>query len=654
MFERFKRIISSTPVETRSTNVGFIARARERFINGQDMDSSPGMMRLSSPYSQHVSIFRVINLIATSVSDIPFRINDDDVSTSKNKSFNILRNPNETMNWNDLILYFVTDYLVGGNGFIIMESEGSTLTRLLPIPAALMTAVVNPNDEFDIIRWEKSNGPDKPPTIYDPADVIHLPYAPSPVNRIMGIGPMGPVKVVADADYAAMWNNFSLLNGGGLPVGILKFVGPGRLTEEMKDEVRDSWRRLFGSPRSSSRMAVVNQDWQWQATGATKDELEFTANREWNVSDICRAFNVPKLYLFEQERGAVGDSTIKTHQKMFYYNNIIPLCRRIEDRFNQRLLPRIGRGIMGTFDFEYVEALREDFNKKVETAHILVKMGFSPNSVNRSMHLNQEDMPWGDDSLAPVNMVPAQDIVDHAVVLPKGESGDKPSGIGSDAVDTAAEPTKEAASFKPSTHQEQWDDSYSLIEEIEERCSGQTRRALSLERTQIVSGQSTSIDGHVISNSMMKFLIRSYVSGYSSVILEENPAIYKNAAVYANGRYDDILLLCDSFSELLKNKPIDDSDNRHERSTLNRIIRKINELCRPEIFKAFNTGRYMAMTDVGSSQCVWVASPETRCRDASNHGDKRAIGEPFGTGHRYPGDSSLPATAGCDCVICPV
>lgn len=648
MFERFKRIINNP--EQRSTSIGFLAKARERFINGQDVDVSPGTIRLSNPYVQHVSIFRIINLIATSVADIPFKIKNDDVSITKNKSLDILKNPNEIMNWNDLILTFVTDLLVGGNGFIIIDTDqNDRIVRLLPTPAALMTPIINPNDEFDIIRWEKSNGPDKDATKIAPEDVIHLPYAPSSVSRVLGVGPMGPVKVIADADYAAMWNNYSLLNGGGLPVGILKFVGPGRLTEEMKDDVRDSWRRLFGNPRSSSRMAVINQDWQWQATGATKDELEFTKNREWNVSDICRAFNVPKLYLFEQERGAVGDATIRTHQKMFYYNNIIPLSRRIEDRLNQKLLPRISKGLYGTFDFEYVEALREDYNKKVETASTLVKMGFSPNSVNRSMSLNQEDMPWGDDFLAPVNMVPAQDIVDHKVVLPKGD--DKPKGIGSESVDTTATeaPVKKAASLT-NRLSELWDSSYLLFEDIEERCSGQTRRALSLERTKIVSKQATEINGHAIANSMMKFIIRAYVCGYSSITNEENPDVYKNAAIYSNGRYDDIMLLCDSFSELLKNKPVDDSDNRYERSILNRIIRKINEVCRPEIFKAFNTGRYAAMTD--NSQCVWVASPETRCRDASNHGDKRNIGDTFKTGHRYPGDNSLPPTAGCDCIIC--
>lgn len=648
MFDRFKRIVNPTSVEARSTSIGFISRARERFINGQDIDSSPGSVRLSSPYAQHPSIFRVINLIATSISDIPFRINDEDVSISKNKTINVLKNPNEVMNWNDLILTFVTDLLIGGNGYIIIESEGNKITRLLPTSAALMTPIINANDDFDIIRWEKSNGPENEPTKYNPEDVIHLPYAPSSMNRILGVGPMGPVKVVADSDYAAMWNNFSLLNGGGLPVGILKFVGPGRLTEEMKDEVRDSWRRLFGSPRSSSRMAVINQDWSWQATGATKDELEFTANREWNVADICRAFNVPKLYLFEQEKGAVGDATIKTHQKMFYYNNIIPLARRIEDRFNQKLLPRISREMVGAFDFENVEALREDYNKKVETGYTLVKMGFSPNSVNRSLHLNQEDMPWGEESLSPMNMVPAQDIVDHTVVAPKGN--DKIEGIGSDMIDTSKESKKEVTSNKNEL-QDKWDASYTLIEEIEDRCSGQTRRALSLERTKIVSGQAVEIDGHTIANGMMKFLIKAYVAGYASVSIEEDPTIYKNAALYSNGRYDDILLLCESFSDLLKNKPIDDSENRHERSTLNRIIRKINELCRPEVFKAFNTGKYTAMIEKTGSQCVWVASPVTHCRDASNHGDKRTVGEQFSTGHRYPGDNSLPATAECDCFI---
>jgi HK97 family phage portal protein len=655
MFERVKRVLfentDNNEIQVRSTNIGFIAKARERFLNGQDVvDSGPTQTRLAAPYPQHVSIFRCINLIATTLSDIPYLVRDGDITVTKDKSLIVLKEPNQVMNWTELILTFITDLLVTGNGFIIIEWDGNKIGRLLPVAGNLMTPILDPNDKFGLTvkKWEKNNGPENDPSYFDPEDVIHLPYAPSPVSRVMGVGPMYPVKLIADADYAAMWNNFSLLNGGGLPVGMLKFVGPGRLTEEMKEEVRDNWKRLYGSPRSSSRMAVINQDWAWQATGATKEELEFTANREWNLSDICRAFNIPKLYLFEQEKGAVGDATIRTHQKMFYYNNIIPLARRIEDRLNYKLLSKITKNLEGKFDFESVEPLREDFNKKVETGYTLVKMGFSPNSVNHGLKLGMEDMPWGDDSLAPVNMVPAQDIVDHKVVLPKQ---DKIEGLGSDQISNSkGESNVDQKQEKDRGLVDLWESSYFLIEGIEDRCSAKIRRLLSFDRTKILFQEANKISSDTISDGIMPFLVKAYVAGYRSISESEETEIYKKAALYANTRHDEIVMLCDTLSNLLKKKPIDETADRYLRSLLNRIIHKIDELCRPEIFRAFNTGRYNAIGESDIKMCVWVASPDTHCRDASNHGDKRAIGEPFKTGRRHPGDGS---EAGCDCIICP-
>lgn len=660
MFERVKNALNpfqtSNVIETqsRSTSIGFIAKARERYLNGQDVDYTPGVARLSSPYPQHVSIFRCVNLISSTMSDLPLIVKDGDIIVSKDKSLRVLKEPNDIMNWTELMLTFVTDLLVYGNTFIFIEQDGNKVSRLLPIPGNLMKPITNPYDDYTIVKWEKSNGPEKDPTFYDPEDIIHLSYAPSPFSRIMGVGPMYPIKIVADADYAALSNNFSLLNGGGLPVGILKFVGKGRLTEDMKEEVRDNWKRLFGSPRSSSRMAVVNQDWQWQPTGATKEELEFTANREWNLSDICRAFNIPKLYLFEQERGAVGDATIRTHQKMFYYNNIIPLARRIEERLNSRLVNRLAKGITVHFDFENVEPLREDFNKKVDTGYTLVKMGFSVNSVNRGLELGMEDMPWGDDSFVPMNMAPAQDIVDHNVQLPKQ---DKIEGLGSDQISQSKEDTKNIDQSNQDKSgralSDIWDSAYFMIEGIEDRCSAKTRRLLSFDRTRILFKDSNEISSEAIAEGIMPFLVKAYVSGYKSINDLDETELYKRAALYSNTRHEDIVMLCNSLSELLKKKPIDETTDRYLRSVLNRIIHKIDELCRPEIFRAFNTGRFNGMADSKHSTCVWVASPDTRCRDASNHGDKRAIGEPFKSGHRYPGDASETATAGCDCIICP-
>lgn len=662
MFERIKRVIGSATTQVidssveRKTDVGPVAR----FLRGFDMQSG-NQTQLSNPYYQHVSVFRCINLIASTVANVPFKLYSGDKEVKSGKEFNLINNPNDVMDWNDLILQLITELLVGGNGYMIIDYDGTTPSRLLPIPWYLMNPVMVAGDEFKILHWERSNGPSRKPTLYAPEDVINIAYAPSTSSRVIGIGPLVAAKIVAEADYAAMMNNLSTLNGGGLPAGILKFIGAGRLTEEMRNEIADSWRNTFNGPKSGSRLAVINQDWSWQATGATNAEMETTSSREWNLADICRAFNIPKLYLFEQERGAVGDATIRTHQKMFYYNNIIPLTRRLERRLNNRLIFKMNKNLIGKFDFEEVEALREDFNKKVETAQVLIRMGFSPNSVNHIMGLGMDDMPWGDDFLAPMNLVPAQDIVDHEVVAPGGN--DKIAGIGSDQMGPAEKtppvkkvPPKQDPAKKAATLQyvECWDSSTGLVDDLYDLCKNKAQRLLSLDRTKIIAGHATSFNASVLADGILPFTVRAYVSGYLSVVNQDEIAVRKLAAVYADSRYNDIVLFSESLSELLKIKNWDMDEGKHKRKLINRIIRKIGDLCKTEVFRAFNSGRYVAMSDSRVERGVWIGSPSTECPDSCNHGDIRTIGDTYSTGHRYPGDDSMIATVGCDCIICPV
>lgn len=674
MFERIKRAIGRQPLltdpmvntQTRVTDLGPIAR----FLRGFDLsDDSGSGVRLTNPYMQHVAVFRCINIITTLLASVPFKIMSTGKEIQSGDVYNIIHHPNDVMDWKDLISTFLTDYLVGGNGYLIIDYNGSKPGRLLPIPWYKMSAILAENDEFKIAKWEKDNGAQHDPTPLDPDNVINLLYAPSTSSRVIGVGPLVSAKIIAEADYAAMWYNLSILNGGGLPSGILAYKGPGRLTEEMRNEVKDSWRRTFGGPKAGSRLAVINQDWSWQATGASKADMESTQGRDYNLGDICRAFNVPKLYLLELPKGASGSNTTTTELKMFYYNNLIPLARRIEDKLNYKLFPLYGKNITCEFDFEAVESLKEDFNNKVVTAKTLVQMGFSPNSVSRIMNLGMDKMPWGDDYLAPMNLVPAQDIVDHAVVPPSGPA-DKMTGIGSDQISNAEEqatpkdnpsqekpakaPAKKAALYEQAPRallSAKWNVDTSPLNEIGDRCVGMTRRNLLSDRSKILSGESTGLNSAGFADGIIPFLINSFTEGYASIHIAEQTALYQRAAIYADSRYEELVSFCDSLSELIRNKPLGIDADRFRRKLMNRITRKIGESCKTEIFRAFNSGRFLAVTDKHTEKCLWVAAPGSDCADAINNGDIRLVGDTFSTGHRYPGDYAVPATVGCDCII---
>lgn len=407
----------------------------QRFLRGDDI-TQPLDISVQDPYSQSIAVYRCANIVASAAARIPYVVKSGSRVVNTGEAVNRINKPNNLMTWSEFLSDVIVSLQLYGNAMILIDDDDSTKTprALLPIPPSMIRPIRGAK-LYQLDGWEIfASG--KTTARFSVDDIIHIKYAPHPVDRVLGIGPMEVARLIIDTDYAASLYNKSMLRSGGLPAGLLRYTGPGKISEEMKEEVRQAWARTYGGANSGSRVAVVNSDWTWQQMSSTVRDMDFVNGRAWNLRDIARAFNVPLIYLNELEKTGMGEAGVTLYRRLFYEENIVPLCNKLGQAFNEKLWSKRYKNTRVNYDFSNVEALREDFNRKLDAAKILFNIGFSPNSINSRLELGMEEMPWGDSALVPVNMVPWMDVVNHDVHLPAA----KMEGIGSESV-VAEEPT---------------------------------------------------------------------------------------------------------------------------------------------------------------------------------------------------------------------
>lgn len=681
MFERIKNrlgIQSTTSSEVSGESRSDVSKI-QAFLRGWDIDGNLNETRALDPYVQNITVFRCINAIATAITTAQFRLQNDKSRLTSGSIYELMLQPNPMMDQSSFFEFVVTSINSSGNCFIYIDDPDSNgIPRsLLPFPSYF----IEPERgefiyELKFWKLKTKNGR----WIQIPKEnMIHIRYAPNPTDPIMGVGPMQVSALAIDSDWSASNYNKNILRNGGQPSGILIYKGPGRLTEEMKDEIRQAWQRTYGGPRNAFRLAVMNNEWSFQPTGSSQRDMEFGDSRRWNLHDISRAFGVPLIYLNDYDSTGSSYGGLEIQRKMFYEDVIMPLAAKIASSVTRELLSKIDKKLSCTFDFSNVIALREDFGKKVEAAEKLAKMGFSLNNINKRLELGMTQEPWGDEHLAPVNMVPVSDIVNHSVQLPSNEVKQQLQGqAGTSQKKTPQEKdtAKTISSFIEKA---------SYIKEIESRCINKMHRTLLSQRASILSNINEDYEeirnAHSMMNSVdiaesfMQPIMTAYLDGIDSLItnLVESGRVLPNiseyirnkskltAPEYFNSRFDYLCEFSDGLRSFIS-QAIEDGISRGETSNdiksrikkvSNKIIRKIEVVCRHEVFCAFNNARYMVAGEIDSATLEWLKGDSEHCSGECENNSPVEYGATFANGKKHPGDLANDENLiiGCNCIL---
>jgi len=386
--------------------------------------------------------------------------------------------------------------------------------------------------------------------------------------------------------------------------------------------------------------------------------------------DIARAYNVPVMYLNDDSTSATSEASITIQRRMFYEENLIPLARKLQEIITSEFLVKIDNMLSIEFDFSNIAALQVDYNERVKAGQDLQKMGFSINQINERLDLGLKEEPWGDEHLVPVNMVPAQDVVDHDVHLPSGDSGEELV----DSPEKSLEGT-ETASLR-------WSVLAKGAQQIEKKCTNKMRRLFLKQRSLVLKSLDKAepddldaaskalrgIDSSAFAEAIVPFLISSYSEGNISALSgvkevegiepEEGELVISNATRYCAERYDSLARLCEEAKDLVEQEissglslgeSVEDIQKR-VRQTYNVIIGRSKMVSRTEVFAASNIARYSFLkADKSIKEVEWLSGP---CRNHGPMGSSK-IGESFETGLAHPGEGGESETQniGCSCLI---
>ena len=301
-----------------------------------------------------------IELISTTVASLPVKMyseTGDTTTTEKNDPRIDLLNDNtqDTLDGFQLKRAMVEDFLLQGGGYTYINRKGNNTKSLHFIDNIHIG--VNKNTDPIFKRAEiQVNG-----TPYKDWEFIKL--LRKTKDGVTGQGILKENNTMLSVAYNQMVYEEVLVKTGGNKKGFLK--SQGRLSKEAMDELRASWKKLYGN--NDENILVLNNGLEFAEASQTSVEMQLNEHKQSNSDEICKMFLVtPKILSGEASEEE--------------YNNwikicIVPILSAFESALNKDLLLPSEQE-KRFFAFDTTELMKGNIEKRFSAYDTAVKGGF--------------------------------------------------------------------------------------------------------------------------------------------------------------------------------------------------------------------------------------------------------------------------------------
>ncbi len=349
--------------------------------------------------------------------------------------------PNPVQTWFEFAQMMGAALLLRGNAYaVVLRRPDGTPWAMIPINPDQVVMLEAPDGGlfYSVARlglWQAAMLRDLPMRIAA-EDVFHL-RGPS-LSVLMGISTIGAGREAiglaqAQEAQAARW-----IKNGAKPSGVL--TTDKSLSDTAFERLRQRWDSWRTGIDSTGSVPILEDGLTYKTVQLNSVELEFLAQRGFQLEEIARMFNVPprKLGRPDTSRG----STPGQLDQEYVNGTIAPDC----DLWEQKLvhffvLDEEGLGV----DLDEERLLRADLITRFTAYRIGILSGvMEPNRARRKEGWG--DVPGGDEVFRPLNMaILGSDVTGTA---PDG-AGTHPAGTIPDTEDTTgaanADPAAKAA-----------------------------------------------------------------------------------------------------------------------------------------------------------------------------------------------------------------
>jgi HK97 family phage portal protein len=400
-----------------------------------------GEEQVTDPYEQSIAVFRAVNVVGDALARAPVKLFRGEEEVTSGKIFDLFQRPNAFMRQSTFAKVVVSHQLLNGNAYIYLDEPDSlgVPRSLLPLPPNTVSPIRSKGNAYELRGWTYT-GTGTDTVVIPPERIIQLQYAPSPNDPLSGTSPMDVASISVESDHlASVWNKAVLQNSGS-PAGILKWAGEGRFDEADARLVKDQWVETYGGANKAESIAVLGSNFDWQTIGVSPKDMQWLEARKWNLGDIARAFNVPLVFLNEYESSGLSDAGLKIQAKLLYTNNVIPMAVTFGQMLTEWVVRPHDPSLVAVFDFDAVEALREDLTEKLEHAKRLSDLGFPLNAINQKLELGMDPVEWGETHLVNAGLIPVSDLISYSSSMAiEGPTEDEPGEAPAETVATEAE-----------------------------------------------------------------------------------------------------------------------------------------------------------------------------------------------------------------------
>lgn len=390
----------------------------DSFSRGLDEIDGVASSKVADPYSQLITIFRGINLIADALTRVPFELWRDDEPIVTGPLFEMFRQPQPRVLWRQWLKKLVVRWHSGNADIRLGERNSWGLPKVLEVvPPGRVTPGRPPGADVMVqpTGWliERPGGRGKDPIPLE--DLIRFQYAPSNDDWV-GMGPFAPGRLSMDTEYLAGVYTKATLANGGTPGSILSNKAIQKIPKADRTRLENDWMAKFGPAARAAKVALLTGDWTYQNIGFSPRDMQFEKWRLFFVGEAARMLNIPPLYLAHFETSGLSDAGLKVQEKLFYWQCVIPLASALAEALTEFIVRPFDPTVVCIFNFDNVEALRTDLGAKLVAAEALDRMNVPFEAINELLEIgiDIDKYPWLREKLVMSGMTTARVAVESA------------------------------------------------------------------------------------------------------------------------------------------------------------------------------------------------------------------------------------------------
>ena len=301
-----------------------------------------------------------INFIASTITTIPIRLyhrvdKDTVEEVATDERLKILNDePENQMDATQFLKALVTDVILFGNGYAVVDRAGNTVQALYYVDPQYVNIVVGV-DHVKKDAWITVDA-----RAIDPYKVMRVTL--DSVDGVTGRGILKRNPILFQAMYNALeYENNSISTG--TKRGFLS--SKVKLAKDALEAVKAAWKKLT-SNGSSNDMVILNEGISFEPINSTATENQLNENKKTNA-DLVYGMMGLSSELFSNPTNETYNNAIKT--------GVLPILRVLESAFNKALLLEIEKGSY-FFKFDTSNVLRSTLLERYQGYELALKNGW--------------------------------------------------------------------------------------------------------------------------------------------------------------------------------------------------------------------------------------------------------------------------------------